>query len=323
MRENNILRTVTRDAFGSYGATAKGSTATDLGVYSPCVPLATTFLLQSYLSSTDYEKGILRQNPNELIVSSTLDSPDIIGYGLGLHPSSETPIAVRLKGTKANGPGASSVIILKPGEILRPSDGPFSGFDWGLPFGWLGGGTANLIVFVTPETYVRWNNDQREVLFHRLRLPIIQPASVPAVASARINWPLRFPWPNAFSVNTNQPQIGNPAISVNPSRVMIVVRVSADIASAPTIRFLMNAVDDFAISSTGTVDTTFQVYFDAIVGTQTAPVGLAGQTTNYPVLEYNYGPLLRGGNICRVTPVDYVAASLTGIELDIFRYGRL
>lgn len=320
---NIAPRQSTRDAFGSYGATAKGAAAMDLGVYSPCVPLAATFLLQSYLNSTDYEKGILRQNQNELIVQSTIDSPDITGYGLGLHPSSETPVAVRLKGTKSSGPGASSVITLKPGEIFRPSDGPFSGFDWGLPFGWLGGGTAQLIVFVTPEAWVDWENDNREVLFHRVRLPIVQPASVATVPNSRINWPIRFPWPNAFSVSTDQPQQGKPSIGVNPTRVVIVVRKSADIASALTIRFLMNAVDDFALSSTNTLDTTFAVYFDAIVPTQTAPVGLANQTTNYPVLEYNYGPLLRGGDICRVTPVDYVAASLTGIELDIFRYGRL
>lgn len=320
------LQVVPRDSFGAYGAAAKGTIATDLGVYSPCVPLAVTFLLQSYFNSTDYEKGILRQNQNEPIVNTTLtpkQSSDIVGYGFGLHPSSETPVAIRLKGTSENGPGASSTIVLKPGQIVRPSDGPFSGFEWGLPFGWLGGGTAQLIVFVTPEAWVDWENDSREVLFHRLRLPIIQPASVPTVATSRIDWPIRFPWPNAFSVSTNQPQQGKPSIVVNPTKVLIIVRQSADLASALTIRFLMNAVDDFALSSTDTLDTTFDVYFDAVVPSQTAPVGLANQTTNYPVLEYNYGPLLRGGDICRVTAVDYVAASLTGIELDILRYGRL
>lgn len=325
MRENT-LRSVSRDAFGTYGAAAKGAIAADLGVYSPCVPIAVTFPLQSYLSSTDYEKGILRQAQNELIVNTALtpkQASDIVGYGFGLHPSSETPVAITLKGTSSGSPGASSTIILKPGQIVRPADGPFSGFEWGLPYGWLGGGTANLIVFVTPEAWVDWDNDSRELLFHRLRLPIVQPASVATVANSRIDWPIRFPWPNAFSTSTDQPQKGNPSIGVNPTKVLIIVRQSSDLASALTVRFLMNAIDDFALSSTNTLDTTFQVYFDVSVPSQTAPGGLANQTTNYPVLEYTSGPLLRGGDTCRVTPVDYVAASLTGIELDIFRYGRL
>lgn len=312
------------DAFGAYSEGAKGKIAADLGVYSPCVQVAATFLLQSYFSSSLYEKALQLQRPNELIVTDTLESPDITGYGVGLHPSSETPVAVRFKGNRAGGAGASSVIYLKPGEIVKPSDGPFSGFDWGLPFGWLGGGTANLIVFVTPDAWVDWSNDLREVLFHRVRLPIVAPASVPAVATARIDWPIRFPWPNAFAQTANQPQTGNPVIGVNPSKVVLIVRKSSNTTLPPTIRFLLNGVDDYAIGSTTTIDTTFAAYQDVIVPTQTAPAGLANQTTNYPVLTVEYGPLLRGGDKCRVTLVDMDDGDdIAGVEVDVLRYGRM
>lgn len=320
------LRAVkSRDAFGAYGAAAKGAPAHDLGVYSPCIQLATTFAYQSYLSSSLYQLAINLQRPNEPIVAGTLLSEDIVGYGIGLHPSSETPVAIQFKGATTSGTGASATIVLKPGEIVRPADGAFSGFSWGMPYGWLGGGEANLIIFVTPEAWVDWSNDLREVIFHRVRLPILAPASVPTVANSRLNWPIRFPWTNAFGGSTNVPQQGKPVVTVNPSKILLIVRKSSTTTNPPTIRFLINAVDDFAIGSDGTtLDTTFNTYQDVVVPTQAAPAGLTNQLTNYPVIEINSGPLMRGGDFCRVTLVDMDDGDdIAGVEVDIHRYGRL
>lgn len=316
-----------RNVFDFYGQRARGGNdrTRDLGVYSPCVQKSKTFLLQSYFSSTLYEQAILAQRPNEPIVASTLESEDTAGHAVGLHPSSETPVTIQFKSSSAASSGASAPVILKPGQVLRPTDGPFTGFTWGLPFGWLGGGAATLIVFTTPIAIVDWDNDSREVLFHRLRLPILAPAAVPAVASGRIDWPIRFPWSNAYSTSTNLPQFGKPSIALNPSRVHLIVRQSSatGIAVAPTLRFILAKFDDYTLTSTGTLSTDL-AFFDAVVPTYSNPAGLVNQTALYPVIEYTSGPLLRGGDSAVVTLVDMDdGTDIAGVEVDILRYGRL
>lgn len=312
------------NAFDAYSAKSRRElgSAPDLGVYSPCVQVTEDFQYQSYFDSTAYEKAILPQFPNQPIVASTQVSSDVAGHAIALHPSSETPVAIQFKSAKGDGSGASATVVLKPGEVLRPTDGPFTGFTWGLPFGWLGGGVATLVVFITPKADVAWDAENREVLFHRVRLIVKAPADVPSVAAGRIDWPVRLPWPNAYSLSTSKPQFGNPTITVLPSRVQLIVRINP-VVTAATIRFLLAQFDDFCITSTGTLNNTI-AFFDVVVPTLADPAGLAAQTLSFPVIEFNSGPLLGGGDSAVVTPVDMDdGTNLAGIEVDILRYGRL
>lgn len=319
------------NALDNFAAKARGlnNAREDLGVYSPCVALSATFPLQSYFDSTAYQLAILRQFPNELIINTSLtvrQSSNIDGYAVALHPASEMPIAVNFQSSKDNAGGASATVILKPGEIIRPSDGPFTGITWGVPFGWLGGGAVTLIVFNTAQAIVNWTTENKELLFHRIRLPILAPASVPTVANGRIDWPIRFPWTNAYSTSTNQPQFGKPTLGITPTKVQIIVRLAASTSvTAASMRFLLANFDNYTLTSTNT-NSGEVAFFDAVVPTYSNPAGMAQQTGAFPVLEYTSGPLLGGGDSAVVTLMDMDdsgATNLAGVEVDICRYGRL
>src|SRR5260221_7507391 len=137
---------------------------------APVQQISRLFLYQSYFDSTLLQNAILEQTRNSPIVESTVQENQIPGYAIGLHPSSQTPVAIQFKlGAQ---PSSSQAIVLKPGQVVRPhglprgmNSGAFSGFRWGLPFGWLGGGVATLLVFSTPDADVSWPGTP-EVIFH-------------------------------------------------------------------------------------------------------------------------------------------------------------
>ncbi len=303
---------------------------------SPGIAMTQLFALQSYFDDTLLEKALLVQSQNEPIVGSTLQKANVGGYAFGLHPSSQTPVAVRpIVGGQTASPQA---VILRPGQIYRPHGRPgnkpghFSGFEWGLPFGWLGGGVATLYVFPSPDADVAWPGDA-EVMFHRFRAKIVTPASLAAQIAALNNWPLRFPWTQALRGTDQISQKGAAIISIsNPTRVMMSLRLNS-MARADDMRMILQGSDDF---DTGTFaapsDPTVGCRFDTYTwGTYAANGGTGDLGTNYPIVEYT-GPLARLGAdgvtaaglaLGGMVLVDMAAGTLTDAYVDIARYGRI
>ena len=238
---------------------------------APAIVIPKVFNFQSYFDSTLLQNALLVQSPSEPIVRSTLEANNVSGYALGLHPSSQTPVAVQFDA--ANGIGSSATYILKPGQVLRPVGQPgsakafnFSGFRWGLPFGWLGGGLATLYVFQTPDATVEWHDDA-EVIFHRVRVPILIPANVTVAANnnARKNWPLRFPWVNAIQGTNLITQQGRSIVGiVRPTRVAMRLQglTSLSTLNYNVTRFVFSGTNDFSYTSAGAVDLTNGLYDD-------------------------------------------------------------
>jgi len=294
---------------------------------SPGVAVSALFVHQSYFDSTLLEKALLIQSVNEPIVGSTLKNEQLGGYALALHPSSQTPVAVQpLVGGQAASPQA---VILRPGQIFRPNGRPdglagnFSGFRWGLPFGWLGGGLATLYVLPSADAEVHWPGASPEIIFHRQRMQILAPASVAAAASK--NWPLRFPWTQAVRGSTSISQAGAAIVGIaEPTRVIMSLRLTS-LATASDMRIVFQETNDFDLDSTGAVIAAQARFIDQTWGTYAAS-GITGNlNTAYPLMEILGGPVSRlaaddGG----VALVDISAGGLiTNAYVDVTRYGKL
>lgn len=292
---------------------------------SPGVAITNLFKYQSYYDSTLLQNALLLQAQNEPIVGSTAQKANIGGYAFGLHPSSQTPVAIQ---PIIGGQGASpQTVILHPGQLYRPHGRPngepgnFSGFNWGLPFGWLGGGVATLYVFPSPDADAAWPGNA-EVLFHRQRIAIKQPADLAGLGAAPKNWPLRFPWTQAVGA-AGQTQAGAAIVSVaEPTRVLLSLRSNA-LAAASDMRVVWQADNDFDLDSTGAVILTTPRFITTTWGTYAANGGGGNLGTNFPVMELT-GEIERiaaddGG----VVFVDMSGGNLTGLFVDVARYGRL
>ncbi len=298
---------------------------------SPVIQDVATFPFQSYFSSTLLEKAILAQPQGEQIVPSTKKTSSVAGYAVGLHPSSQCPIAITyVKGAQS---GDSGVIVLKPGMIVRPNgeqwgkdgiskDGRFSGFQWGLPFGWLGGGNATIVVFRTSDAKVDWR-DRSELIFHRQRIAIAQPADVPASTALLENWPTAFPWARAVQGANAIPQGGKPILSLKPTRIAMSLR--ADLANPATLRMFFIGSTEFSQLSTGVEDlTAAPVAYDITFGTW-ASVAAANYPTQY---QFQFLPVeaFRLSSINGAMVLVDVAGVFAGPEptyVDIIRYGEL
>ena len=295
---------------------------------APALEVTEIFPYQSYFDDTLLEKAILAQPPNEGIVPSTLGKIDLSGYAVGLHPSSETPVAVRFK-TGAQ-QGASPVFRLKPGEVLRPhgrpggpeSSGQFSGIEWGLPQGWLGGGAANLILFRTADANVCWG-DCNEIAFYRTRMAILQPAAVPVGSLAPKNWPGRFPWAFAQFGSSALNQRGRAALSLHPTRTLLRLRATS-LAAPADVRILFFGADVLAqngavppvtsLTDVGFMDMTWGSFAAFGVG-----LGLTAQPT-----QMLTGQLERiSCNVGGIVMMDISGGALNGLFCDVVRFGRL
>ena len=206
-------------------AVARGARGQTLGgdINAPAFEVTATYPYQSYFDDTLQQQAILPQPQNEPIIPSTLSNPiQIGGYGLALHPASEAPVSVVFD-TGAQ-QGRSATYALSPGQIIRPfgrpdgvgNPGSFSGFRFGLPFGWLGGGAVKLMLLRTPDAHTLWNGFP-EIIFHRFRTQIIAASAVPAdpttlTPTPFYNWPKRFPWTHAIG-NQGLRQSGTPVLS--------------------------------------------------------------------------------------------------------------
>lgn len=296
---------------------------------APASEISGVFAYQSYFDDTLLQRAILAQPPNQPIVPSTLQSLDQAGYAIGLHPSSQTPVAIQFK-SGAQG-GQSTTMILKPGELLRPhglggssrnNPGQFSGFNYGLPFGWLGGGSYRLIVMKTADATVKWI-DHVELIFHRQRLQIyaLNKAPVPSQATLNYNWPLYFPWPQAIQGANALTQRGQPAIAVQPTRTAMMLRL-ATLADASTMRCMFVGTDDFAQDAAGAIQLSdVPAAVDVVWGTWTS-LAVVNYLSQYPTQMFS-GELERfqapNGSVIAVTS----DAELEGQFVDVVRYGRL
>lgn len=291
---------------------------------SPGVSLTSVFQYQSYFHDTLLQTAILPQAKNEPIVGSTLLKSRVGGYTIALHPSSQTPVAVQM--TVGGASASPQTVTLTPGQIFRPngrpngSPGGFSGINWGLPFGWLGGGVATLYVFPSADADVSWPGNP-EVIFQRQRMQIVAPGALPA--NAPFNWPQRFPWVKAFSGTVPVDQSGGPTISVaEPSRILMSLRL-ASLATNPTMRFLFQGTNDFDLDSLGAVVATPVRFVDYTWGTYAANGGAGNLGTNYPVVELSGEVVRLAADSGGVQLVDLSASTLTNAFVDIVRYGRL
>lgn len=291
-------------------------------VDAPAVEISQKYTFQSYFDDALMERALLRQPPNEQIVPSTRKEYDLAGYALGLHPSSETPVAVKFRSGQQQ--GGSSVYRIKPGEVIRPFGAPgapgrFSGFEMGLPFGWLGGGNATVIVFRTADSDVTWL-DRSEIVYHRVRLPIYQPDTIPP--NILYNWPSRFPWPYAISGANSLPQKGQPVLAVHPTRTMVRLRMS-DLANPAAMRAYFIGTDVFAELNTGLVDQSDVAAADIYWGTWASIAG-ASFNVQYQT-QFFEGELARlSANAGCVYFVDASgSAALANQFVDVVRYGVL
>lgn len=290
---------------------------------SPGVSVTALFPFQSYFDDTLLQKAIAIQSANEPIVALTLKKEEIGGYAVGLHPSSQTPIAFQpMVGNSAAG---SQAVILRPGQIYRPHGKPdgrpgnFSAFSWGLPFGWLGGGVATLYVFPSADADVAWPGDA-EVIFQRQRMKILAPADLPTAANK--NWPMRFPWTLASRGSTSISQAGQAAISISqPTRVLMSLRLTS-MATADTMRILFHETNDMDLDSAGAVIAAQARFVDYVWGTYSAAGG-ANLNTQYPVVEFT-GPVARlAADLGGVQLIDMSAGTLTNAFVDVVRYGKI
>lgn len=291
---------------------------------------------QSYFDSTALQNAIQPQPPNTLIVNAPSNLTQKIettpGYALGLHPSSETPIAVQFD--VGGQPSASPVAFMKPGQIIRPfgqprgmQKGAFSGFRWGIPFGWLGGGMAHLVIFQSPDADVLWPGNQ-EICFHRIRMKILAPANIPTVANVPKNWPQRFPWSQAQALISGSTfvQKGSPALAVTPTRTLMRLRNGA-LTDNASMRVIFAETDDFD-AKTGSTDlsTTDSAYVDVQWPAQAVPAGAAGAgAAPFPVLSFNAdSPIVRiRANDGGISLMDLSGGTLATEFVDIERYGTL
>jgi len=281
-------------------------------VSAPAQQVSYLFPYQSYFDDTLLQTAILSQPKNSPIVSP--QTMALSGFSFALHPSSETPVAVTFT-TNAQG-GGSQVYFLKPGEVITPSDNAFSGFTWGLPFGWLGGGVATILIFPNKMGQARWHTDA-ELIIQRSRYAIVQPGAIPATFPK--NWPMHFPWANAFSSSINQN--GSPtAAVVRPTKIIMALRGTSSLAAPADFRLMWQGSNDFGLDSTGAFTSTNYVFED-----YTWPIFSAvGGLTAAPMIVSEKAAARIGADLGGVSVIDMTgAATLTGLFVDIVRYGKL
>lgn len=286
---------------------------------SSVVGYGKTFAYQSYLDSTLLETAILNQPAGQQIVPSTLDASQaqLPGYVFGLHPASETPIAVQFIGPSGT---AGATYIMRPGDVVRPYKEGFKGFNWGLPFGWLGGGLARAVILPADAGDLQWQRTAGDLLFHRLRLPVYA-ANATIAAAPNPNFPLRFPWKNAFFGAIQQ--YGTPSFVVTPTKLLARLRF---VGASVTIRFL--CFDQDVLIDNATLDDDLsQGYVDVTFPSTTATTltvnGVTAGTTEFPIIALDEYLAKLGGDAAYVLPVDINSVMGGGKYIDLFRYGKL
>lgn len=281
----------------------------------PIITYAKSFTYQSYFSTSLQHLALLAQPPGKLINEATIGDVQIGGFALALHPASETPVMVQFRVTGNS--GASAPMLLKPGQIIRPTGllpgvkTAFAGFSWGLPYGWLGGGLAQLLLLQSPDADI-YSPGNQEVPFHRFTARILPYTTataadkLPSAANWPCNWPTKFPWFGAKS--DTDVQGGAPILKVKPTRTIL--RLSketiATVGGAP-MRALMMGTDHLDANSSTNQDASLQTATGVIavatpkgiiqdmVWGNSSPVGTdtgATTPTQHQYLEFKDGMLV-------------------------------
>lgn len=281
-----------------------------------------------------YENALLPQQPNQPIIQSTQDEYTGPGYAVGLSPMSQTPVAVSFSG--AGSQAGSAVYILKPGMTVRPvGDVPngvaFTSFKYGLPFGWLGGGAAFLYVHKTPDADAgKWDADN-EILFHRVRLPILDPVTAAVTFTWSSNWPTRFPWPLAVRTAgaSAVPQGGQAQLALaRPGRTLMRLRAPAGLALPATMRIAFQRSTDFDAEypGVGNLPIAFEDFewpsFTPVLGPpfDELPAHDVGLVIRRLAGDEEGAPT-SGVGASGIRLIDLSGGALTGLEVDVLRYG--
>lgn len=294
-----------------------------IDVRSPAVQFSKNYLFQSYYDSALLENALLSQPQGEGIVQIGSEEVQLKCWAAAVHPDSQTPLAVQFRSSESG--GGSCVFLVRPGEVIHPAGGgPFEGLRFGMPFGWLGGGTATLIIFLTPQSDVTWTA-QHEVIFHRVRVPILQPAEVLLATNARKNWPMRFPWSQAFRGTNLVDQSGQAVIGImEPTRVGLVLRGSTGLANPADMRIVYQATNDFGVDSAGAPVLTDPV-FDTITWGSFAALGAAGNLATPDPIQLLTGDIARlaadDGGVAMIDASG--SGALAGCFVDVCRYGKI
>lgn len=299
------------------------------------VSLARFFSYQSYFSNTLLHLAVRDQGVGSSFARDDIQEENIAGYGVGLLPSSETPLAVEFK--RADAAGGTATLVLKPGQVVYPfgrsPSARFEGVRWGLPYGWLGGGLATLVVITSPEAVLDWPKDDHEVIFHRQRVAIqANDFDYEAITDWPQNWPTRFPSLTTRRSGTavTLTQSGQPVLHVQPTRTQLSLRLSG-LAAPASMRCLLFGTEAFALSNATppSIETQARIQ-DVTWGTQSAAYGvnIPGQ---YPVVEYQSGMLVSLGceralavsGLYLIQGPAQEDGALSGMHVDVVRYGRL
>lgn len=270
----------------------------------------------------DFSYSILPspRNPKSLIIPSTLKDEQGSGYAVAWAADSECPAMIVFKagdGQKLT----SQAIRLLPGMLLRPhgltrdgSVATFSGFDIGLPFGWLGGGKGRLVLLKTADSFANYISNGggavgREVLIHQVSSKIVAADDV----NAKPNWPKTFPWPAATSqldasgavVVPVSPQGGPGQLYTRPSRVIFELTCNAaGLAVATTVGVYVhrdgNAVADY-----------FEIDFPTVPAGANATVEVLGDIANKFASDDTFLVFTSGD------------AAIRALSINCYRYGNV
>jgi hypothetical protein len=307
--------------------------ARDMVVRGAAIPRNFIFDYQSFHDTTQLSAALQAQAVSQSrilpVQQNGISKPlneQVTGVGFALHPSSQTPVAVAPN--RDGGGSGGSAVILKPGQVYYPG-GEFRSFDWGLPYGWLGGGLAQLLVICEKDADLFWTTEP-EVIFHRVTLPIYETAANPANISP--NWPMRFPWPNAISNSTGAAvaQGDQPALVVVPTRTVLRPRLTS-LAGALNLRLSMWQTEDLDYEFGGLLNGP--AVTGSYIDTSWAAFVNSGFTINgAAVVEWpekslpiDVMPRIAGDNA--IVAVIDTANALAAVPLqrfiDVVRYGRI
>jgi hypothetical protein len=311
----------------------------------PAVEQSYIFPYQSICSPTLLQYGLLSQPPNIQIVSpvggsnSQNTGVQIGGYAVGALPSNETPLAIRFK--SGGQQGNSPVMLLLPGQVITPHglvemgqkvgekserSGSFSGFDLGLPFGWLGGGVGTVVILKNPNARVDWHAPG-EVMYHQSTYAIV---AVPGAGAGPIgtppfNYPERFPWPQAqvlapvTAIAINQG--GTPKLQIGtPTRAQLRLRVSG-LATAPRVYMSWQSMNPMDVGTDGLTPAANNSYWVDTwpVDPLNASLGANGAWP-YHAMPTDYLRMFADAGGLNCYDID---GPLVGKFLDIQRWGRL
>lgn len=292
------------------------------------------FPWQSFFDTTQLGQALAVQSPGDLIVAATVQDVPTPGFWVGLHPDSQVPVAVKFKSSA--GVNDSQVMIITPGQIVKPHGcAPFSGFSVGLPFGWLGGGAAQIVIGKTPSAEVWWSAGS-EVVIQRQRVVLQADGATPTFS---LGLPTGFPWKNALRYNATTPtapfpQGSDAIISAVPTRTEMKLRVTTLAADSLVMMLVKNSqAFDTGPGTSPTLSNEVEavpILFPKIVGAAPynptagftfpitgAQLAATGQGSQSP------GVLLAGDDATFCLLNESGNAALNGVFVDIVRYGLI